>query len=504
MSPEPPPESAPASSDARGFPFATTARRVVTAASATGRTRALSIFECTMQIRRLLEGRFESLCVEGEISNCRPGPSGHVYLALKDARAVLAAVIWRDDLRRIEEAAGGSLDHVLRDGLMVEATGRLTVYDARGVYQLVIHQLRPAGLGELHQRFIELKERLGREGLFEPVRKRPLPAFPRRVGIVTSPHAAAARDVLNVLRRRFPGIPVVLQAARVQGPGAAEACARALAAIADPALGVDVVLLVRGGGSIEDLWAFNEEVLARAIAACPLPVVSGVGHETDFTIADFVADHRAPTPSAAAELAVASLEESRRRLHAHRRGLQHGIRHLLQQHRLRLQRLIHHPAFESPRDRLNRQRQRLDDLMGRLDAAARKLLATRRRRLDAATARLDPALARTLHSAQRRLDTLEAALHRAARHHAAQAHTRLHQASARLQSLDPRRVLQRGYAIITRQRGKGEEIITRPGQAPRGRKLRIEFAEGSIGAISEGPEDAGLQLDLLGGDPPAN
>src|SRR6476620_5835766 len=264
------------------------------------RRRIFSVAELTAAIRGLLEKSFGNLWVEGEISNCRVWNTGHVYFTLKDGDAQIKAVMFRSQVRYLKFKP--------EDGLRVIARGRLGVYDAKGEYQIVCEHLEPHGLGALQLAFEQLKKKLRAEGLFDRTRKRALPSLPRKIGIVTSLDGAALRDIIQVLRRRHPNAHLVIRPTRVQGESAAAEITRGLRAIARVA-GVDVVILARGGGSIEDLWAFNEEVVARAIAACPVPVIAAVGHEVDVTIADFVADLRAPTPSAAAELVVSAKEE---------------------------------------------------------------------------------------------------------------------------------------------------------------------------------------------------
>src|SRR5437870_9557675 len=260
----------------------------------------LTVTELTAGIRNLLETAYVDVWVEGEISNCRLWNTGHLYFTLKDPGAQLKAVMFKSAVR--------TLKFKPEDGLHVVARGRVSVYDPKGEYQIVCEHIEPHGLGALQLAFDQLKRRLQAEGLFDPARKRPLPALPRKIGIVTSLDGAAIRDIIKVLRRRYANAHLVICPARVQGEDAAPDIARALRQIARvPA--VDVIIVGRGGGSIEDLWAFNEEVVARAIARVPVPVVSAVGHETDTTIADFVADVRAPTPSAAAELVVSRKDE---------------------------------------------------------------------------------------------------------------------------------------------------------------------------------------------------
>jgi len=264
------------------------------------RRRVLTVTELTVGVRDLLEEHFPEIWVEGELSNCRVWNTGHLYFTLKDESAQIRSVIFRSALRYLRFKP--------TDGLRVVARGRVSVYEPKGEYQLVCEHLEPQGLGALQLAFDQLKKRLHGEGLFESGRKRPLPSLPRKIGIVTSLDGAAIRDIVKVLRRRYANAHLVICPARVQGAEGAPDVARALRQIGRVP-GVDVVIVARGGGSIEDLWAFNEEMVARAIARVPVPVVSGVGHETDVTIADFVADLRAPTPSAAAELVVAAKDE---------------------------------------------------------------------------------------------------------------------------------------------------------------------------------------------------
>src|SRR5689334_20830159 len=262
--------------------------------------RVYSVSQLTERLRAMLEERFFESWVEGEISNWFVAKTSHVYFTLKDAGAQIKAVMFRSDVRYLR--------FKINDGLSVVARGRLTVYDPKGEYQIVCQHLEPEGLGARQLAFDQLKERLAKEGLFDARRKRPLPALPRKIGVVTSLDGAAVRDIVKVLRRRYANAHIVIRPARVQGDGAALDIARGMAAIGK-VKGVDVVIVGRGGGSIEDLWAFNEEVVARAIAGCPVPTISAVGHETDVTIADFVADLRAPTPSAAAEMVVARKDD---------------------------------------------------------------------------------------------------------------------------------------------------------------------------------------------------
>jgi exodeoxyribonuclease VII large subunit len=338
----------------------------------------LSVSQLLRSARDLLERRFPLQWIGGEVSNLRPAASGHLYFTLKDEAAQVDCVMFR--------GRAAHLDWDLADGQRVEARALVTLYEPRGRFQLNVEGMRRAGLGQLYEKFLRLKEKLAREGLFDAGAKRPLPAHPRQIGVVTSLAAAALRDVLTTLRRRNPAIPVVVYPAPVQGEGAAAKLAQALATAGRRAE-CDVLLLVRGGGSIEDLWQFNEEALARAIRACPIPVVAGIGHETDFTIADFAADERAPTPTAAAELVSPPLEAILARLaeNAGRisRETARRIEYAMQAVDALARRLVH------PAERLRNSRQHLAHLAMRLAAAMAQHLNEFRRRLDVARARLE-------------------------------------------------------------------------------------------------------------------
>src|SRR5213075_3066076 len=279
-------------------------------------SKVFTVGELTRQIRGTLETKFRAVWVQGEISNYKLHPSGHQYFTLKDQRAQIACVIWRDTM--------ASPRQPIVDGSQVQVYGTVTVFEARGQYQLNVQILQPRGVGLLQAKFEVLKRKLEAEGLFAQERKRPLPKFPRRIGIVTSPSGAAIRDMLNVLRRRAPWLQILINPVRVQGSGAAQEIAVAIRELAKPNENfapVDLIVLTRGGGSMEDLWEFNEEIVARTIADLAVPIVSAIGHEIDFTIADFVADLRAPTPSAAAELIVPDIVDLRRHIDACTRGV---------------------------------------------------------------------------------------------------------------------------------------------------------------------------------------
>ncbi|NOZ93939.1 MAG: exodeoxyribonuclease VII large subunit, partial [Acidobacteria bacterium] len=342
--------------------------------------RVYTVAELIGAVNDLLRQGFSGVWVEGEVTNANPSARGHLYFTLKDETAAVDCVMWASRTRRLKFR--------VEDGLAALAMGSLTIYPQRGRFQLVVEDLQPQGMGALQLAFEQLKARLEAEGLFAAERKRPLPALPQRVGIVTSPSGAALRDMLKILRR-FPNLRVIVAPAAVQGEGAAAEIADAIGRLGRSGL-VDLVIVGRGGGSLEDLWAFNEEAVARAIAACPVPVISGVGHQVDFTIADFVADLRAATPTHAAEIVVTHLAEQRRRLDEATRALVRDLRRHLEAARRRL------AAMEGSAG-LARLPQRLGHLAARLEISRRlrpamdRIVQDRRNRL-AAAARLAPLL----------------------------------------------------------------------------------------------------------------
>jgi exodeoxyribonuclease VII large subunit len=425
----------------------------------------LSVSELNRLARLALEKALPSCWVAGEISNLSRAASGHWYFTLKDAQAGVRCAMFRNRNQFV--------DWQPREGERVEVRAQPTLYEARGDYQLIVEAMRRAGAGALFEAFLRLKEKLEREGLFAPERKRTLPRYPRAIGIVTSLQAAALRDVLTTLKRRWPAAQVVIYPSPVQG---AEAPAGLIAALgqATRRAECDVLLLVRGGGSLEDLMAFNDEGLARAIAASPIPVVSGVGHETDFSIADFVADLRAPTPTGAAQLATPERGELSQHLdHLNRRRIQARRRHLdaLAQRLDSLARRLRHPA-----QRLAAQRQHLDHLGNRLRLAQRAYQERGERRVAhlrdrLAAARPDPdALRETV-------ARLRFALARAWRQHPER--NRLASLRANLEHLNPRAVLERGYSITRDARG---HVVRDGGLLAEGERLDLVFAQGEASA----------------------
>ena len=433
----------------------------------TGWTAPISVSELNLLARQLIEQNIALLWVGGEVSNLTRAASGHCYFSLKDQRAQVRCVMFRHRMRH--------LDWEPVDGMQVEVRASPTLYEARGEFQLAVEFMRRAGLGALYEAFARLKNRLEQDGLFALERKKPLPAFPRRIGVVTSTAAAALRDVLTTLRRRMPGLPVILYPAPVQGEGAAQRIAAAIAE-ASARRECDVLILCRGGGSIEDLWSFNEESLARAISSCAIPLVCGVGHETDFTIADFVADARAPTPTAAAELVSPNRRELVTRLDAlHERlavALLRRLEQCMQQVDYLGRRLAH------PGERIRSQEQHIAHLHVRMERALSHAvaqsdlrLAALRHRLTAGAPDLPGQQTLQRRIAQRLTTAMEQLLERR--------HAGLVRLNAHLNALSPQQVLQRGYSIVSRLDG---QIVQDSAQLAAGDDVTMTFARGSAKA----------------------
>jgi exodeoxyribonuclease VII large subunit len=341
--------------------------------------RTWKVSELTTRIRELLEGNLPDISVEGEVSNCRAAQSGHYYFTLKDARSQIRCVCFRDQVRGIKCKP--------EDGLHITVRGSLSVYDARGEYQIYVTNIEPVGLGALQLAFDQLKKRLLEEGLFDDARKKPLPVLPRCIGVVTSPTGAAIRDILRVLKRRFSNAYVTLYPVKVQGAGSAVEVVQALRYF-NRVKTIDVLILARGGGSLEDLWTFNEEIVARAIFDSVIPIIAGVGHETDFTIADFVSDLRAPTPSVAAEIVVKSRDEFQRHIAEHARRLSQQMRYRLSQWKHHVRDLQTHRGFRKLDFVLRDRRQRVDEMTNSLTIGLRLRLAMARQRVTEANAHL--------------------------------------------------------------------------------------------------------------------
>ncbi len=386
-------------------------------------SRVVSVSDITRLIKQSLEQRFTRVWVQGEISNFKRHTSGHFYFTLKDEGAQISATMWR--------SRAANLLFAPEDGMKVIARGGITVYPPRGNYQIDVEQLTPVGIGELQIAFERLKRKLAAEGLFDESRKRPLPKFPERIGVITSETGAALQDIRTVLARRFSGVELLLLPVRVQGAGAADEIAQALRDM-NRYGSVDVIIVGRGGGSLEDLWSFNEEVVARAIAASHIPVVSAVGHEIDFTIADFVADLRAPTPSAAAEMVVPDGAELLELIRNYEYTMRQEALQLIDGHRERVQSLLSSYAFNRPKDIVREYVQRLDELVRVQEMRAHHLYE------------------RTQHT-----------------------HESLHK---RLAGLSPQGTLRRGYAIVRR----GETVITRAGLLKKQDEATIQFQDGNV------------------------
>ncbi|MBI2187833.1 MAG: exodeoxyribonuclease VII large subunit [Acidobacteria bacterium] len=432
--------------------------------------RILTVSELTARLRVLLEERFADVWVEGELSNSRVWNTGHMYFTLKDAGAQIRGVMFRSALR--------ALRFTPKDGLRVVARGRVSVYDPKGEYQIVCEHLEPEGLGARQLAFDQLKERLAADGLFDPRRKRPLPALPRKIGIVTSLDGAAVRDIVKVLRRRYPNAHLVIRPTRVQGEGAALDIARAMRAVAKVA-GVDVVIVGRGGGSIEDLWAFNEEVVARAIGGCPVPTIAAVGHDTDVTIADFVADVRAPTPSAAAEIVVARKDDFCARLDrlADRVSATMGAR----LHRLdaRVRALEARPGYAGLPARLALRGRHVAELGHTLHRAIRAHVAARERTYRGLRLALETYdLRRQLGRGRTRLVAAEGRIAAASARVRHRADGRLRAAAAELEALSPLAVLGRGYAVCWT--GDRTAIVRDAAAVARGDRVRVTLARGEL------------------------
>jgi exodeoxyribonuclease VII large subunit len=431
--------------------------------SDTKASQVISVGELNRLAKEVLERYLPLMWIAGEISNFKRYDSGHCYFTLKDAAAQADCVMFRHKLQY--------LDWLPENGMQVEMRACPTLYEARGKFQLNVETMRRSGAGRLHEAFEKLKAKLDKAGLFDVSRKKPLPAFPRAIGVITSPQAAALRDVLTTLRRRMPGLPVMIYPAPVQGEGAAPMIARAID-MAAARRECDVLIVCRGGGSIEDLWAYNEEVVARAISACVIPVVSGIGHETDFTIADFVADVRAPTPTAAAQLASPDRAELAQQLrqwrHRLERVTERGLENCMQRLDYLSKRLVH------PGERIRGRMEEMQHLASRLRGAWQRTIQDRvwqAREMGArlGAARPDPAALQRENAAWARR------LHEAARRSLEHASATLAGVEAHLRHLNPRHVLERGYSITETADGA---IVRDSAQLAQGQELRLVLARG--------------------------
>lgn len=449
-------------------------------------SQVLTVSQITRNIKELLEDTYPAVWVEGEISNFRLVQSGHAYFTLKDEQSQLRTVMFRSALRQ--------LPFIPDSGMQVVARGRLTVYEPRGDYQLLAEVLEPKGIGALQLAYEQLKERLFQEGLFDPARKRPLPVIPQRIGIITSPTGAAIRDIMQVAHRRAANVHLYLYPVRVQGKEAAQEIVRAIGALNTFEPPLDVLIVGRGGGSLEDLWAFNEEAVAWAIASSEIPVISAVGHEIDYTIADFVADLRAPTPSAAAEMVVKSADELRHQVNALLARMHMVVQHQIRQARTTLTRLLAVRVLRDPQRLIEAWQQQLDDLHLQLDKAWQDSVAERSKQLELATrglTRLNPRMRwqrqwTHLNALQRRLET-------ALRTRLNLRRETLHGLGGKLHSLSPLAVLGRGYSIC--RDPATQHVITSIAPVSPGQPVEVLLNDGqltcTVGAVQKRDMDNG-------------
>jgi len=439
--------------------------------------KTYTVAELNGAIRGLLGSEFDEIWVAGEISGTRTVSSGHCYFTLKDHDAQLRCVCFRSSFRYLKFKP--------RDGVAVLARGRVDVYEARGEYQLLVEALEPQGHGALQFAFEQLKKKLAAEGLFDAERKRALPKLPRRIGIVTSPSGAVIRDITEIISRRFPGLHLRLYPTAVQGEGSVETVVRGLQYFSQTDW-ADVVILARGGGSLEDLWTFNEEAVARAIAASRPPVISAIGHETDFTISDFVADLRAPTPSAAAELVICTRDQLLDQVASLEHKLMQTLRYRLAMAARRLHLLGVDRASTVLHRSIGRLQQRIDDLGYRLRERIAASVSLRRRNWQALAGRLASLdLRLRFAAARRRLEAADGSLERLIRLRVARAQGRLDPAVAHLTQLSPLKILERGYAIVENAEGR---VVKEPAQATPGSSIHVRLAQGSIAATVDRTE----------------
>jgi len=428
----------------------------------------LTVSELTQEIKDILEVKFSDIWVEGEISNLKIPPSGHVYFTLKDDFSQIRAVLFRTQARALRFRP--------EDGLDVICRGRVSLYERRGDYQLILEGMEPKGVGALQLAFLQLKERLQKEGLFDPAHKKPIPMIPRKIGIVTSPTGAVIQDMLHIIQRRFENVHVLLYPVRVQGEGASMEISRALGYFND-STDVDVIIVGRGGGSLEDLWAFNEEVVARTIYRSRIPVISAVGHETDYTISDFVADVRAPTPSAAAELAVRDKREVESTLYHLKIRLETNVWEILQRHRTHLLHLK--KILADPKKRIEACFLRIDELVGRSSVLISWRLRRNRERRFHLSERL------YLRSPRQKIESLrlfisqsEKRLEQTLRHSLEIRRQKAGRLVGKLDSLSPLAILQRGYSIA--RRIPSMEILRDAAGVREGEKIEVKLHRGAL------------------------
>jgi len=447
--------------------------------------------ELVAAVRTQVERSFTDVYVEGEISNYRPAESGHLYFTLKDGASQLRIVMWRTQARLLRFKP--------ENGLQIIARGRVTVYDERGDLQFQAEHLEPKGAGALQIAFEQLKAKLAAEGLFDPARRKPIPALPRRIGLVTSARGAAVQDILNILRRRHESVNVVIYPAQVQGEAAAHEVAAGVRWF-NRSGRVDVIIVTRGGGSFEDLFAFNDEGLARTVAASGIPVISAVGHETDFTICDFVADLRAPTPSAAAEIVIRSKHELSEKLLALHKRMTHAVNYKLLRANNALSSLAQNAVFARMQDSVARRQQRVDDFVFRLAQAQSRILKKQYRRIDDAeshlrrhdlrvrttemrrqlelhTSQLATVMRTSLASRKTTLDRLTVELESAGKSLLLRRRSRWERIHSSLEALSPKAILARGYALVFDNQG---HLVKSSSQLNKGDEVRTQLAEGGF------------------------
>jgi len=447
------------SSDQLGFSFRPLERRIWT------------VRDLVSTVRTHIEREYGDVWVEGEISNFRAHDSGHLYFTLKDQNAQIRAVMFRSSARLLRFRPD--------DGMQIVLRGRVTIYEDRGELQISAEYLEPKGAGALQVAFEQLKAKLEAEGLFDSSRKKAIPVLPSRIGIVSSPQAAALRDILNILRRRHGSANVLIFPAQVQGEAAALEVSAGVRYF-NKARNVDVIIVARGGGSAEDLAAFNHEGLARAVASSEIPIISAVGHETDFTIIDFVADRRAETPSAAAELVIRSRQEVEEQAEGLQQRLVRAIRYRLLMGRQVLTELAQHGAFARMMDAINQRQQKLDDLQYRVDRAERQILERNRRRSESASAAVRHYdLQRILASIRKELEAQAGTMVAAMRTSLLRSQSRLGQLASQLQALSPVAILERGYALVFDSRGN---LLKNAAQVKVGDEISARLAKGSVTA----------------------
>jgi len=456
--------------------------------------------ELVAAVRTQVERAFTDVYVEGEISNYRPAESGHLYFTLKDGLSQLRVVMWRTQARLLRFRP--------ESGLQIIARGRVTVYDERGDLQFQAEHLEPKGAGALQIAFEQLKAKLQAEGLFDPARRKPIPALPRRIGLITSARGAAVQDILNILRRRHESVNVLIYPAQVQGETAAHEVSTGVRWFNRQG-GVDVIIVARGGGSFEDLFAFNDEGLARTIAASEIPVISAVGHETDFTICDFVADLRAPTPSAAAELVIRSKHELAEKVLAIHKRMTRAVNYKLLRANNALSNLVQHAVFVRMQDSIARRQQRTDDLVYRLAQTQSRILKSQLRRLDALEAslrrhdlrvrtgemrrqletrasQLNATMARLLVARRTELNRLVASLGSAGPNLLLRRRSHWERLHSNLQALSPKAILNRGYALVFDKKG---QLVKQASELKVGEQVRTQLGTGEFTSTVERIKD---------------